>query len=128
MLQQLSRRLRTTLNAALLLIAVFALIQSSHATTPLADDQLIPRRILFADEDKLNVRLDPGGMKLCYVTPAGNVDGVWMCPIDNSSTPELLFEQTDAPVLNLQWAFTPQQLVYLKPVAKEVHLFVFDVV
>ena len=80
-------------------------------TTAAAADQLIPRRVLFADEDKFSVRLSPDGATLIYIAPADGADGVWMCPIDDPARAVLLFRQTDAPVLNLQWAYTSRQLV-----------------
>ena len=109
-----------------MLIAVFTLALGIGATTAMATDQLIPRRLLFADEDKRSVRLSPDGKMLSYLAPVDGADAVWLCPADDTAKAELLFKQPDAPVLNLQWAYTSRQLVYLKPVAKEVHIFVFD--
>ena len=111
-----------------ILIAVFTLALGIGATTAMAADQLIPRRILFAEEDKWNVRLSPDGKSLTYLASVDGVDGVWLCPIADTTKAALLFKSDDAPVLNLQWAYTSKQLIYLKPVGKEVHLFVFDLV
>jgi len=105
---------------------IAALTLGIGATTAMADDPLIPRRFLFADEDKLNVRLSPDGKRLSYLAPVDETQGVWLCPVDDPAKAELLFKQTDAPALNLQWAYTSRQLVYLKRVAQEIHLFVFD--
>ena len=118
---------RSLKNFGLTLIAVFSLA-GIGATAAAATDQLIPRRVLFADEDKLSVRLSPDGTTLIYIAPVDGADGVWICPVDDPAKPVLLFRQPDAPVLNLQWAYTSRQLVYLKPVEKEIHLFVFDLV
>ncbi|HEU4390333.1 MAG TPA: hypothetical protein VFV34_21195, partial [Blastocatellia bacterium] len=111
-----------------MLITVMTLATGISASTTIAADQLIPRRLLFADEDKLNVRLRPDGTSLTYIAPVDGADGVWMCPVDDPAKATLLFKQADAPVLNLQWAYTSRHLVYLKPVAKDVHLFVFDLI
>lgn len=109
-------------------IAVLTLAVGIGANTAMAADQIIPRRFLFADEDKLNVRLSPDGRMLSYLAPVGNAQGVWLCPANDPTKAELLFQQTDAPALNLQWAYTSRQLVYLKRVAQEDHLFIFDLV
>ena len=105
---------------------IAALTLGIGATTAMADNPLIPRRVLFADEDKLNVRLSPDGTMLSYLAPVDGAQGAWLCPVDDPAKAESLFKQTDAPALNLQWAYTSRQLVYLKRVGQEVHLFVFD--
>jgi dipeptidyl aminopeptidase/acylaminoacyl peptidase len=110
------------------LIVALTLSPGICAKTAVATDKLIPRQILFANEDKLNVRLSPDGAMLSYLAPVDGKQGVWLCPVDDPSKAELLFKQTDAPAMNLQWAYTSRQLVYLKRVGPEVHLFVFDLV
>ena len=118
------RILRT--HPGLTLVAALSLAVSISVTTATATDQLIPRSILFAEEDKLNVRLSPDGRMISFMAPVDGAQGVWLCPVNDPAKAELLFKQTDAPALNLQWAFTSQQLVYLMRVANDVHLFSFD--
>lgn len=108
------------------LIVIVTLSLGIGAQTVTAAEQLIPRRALFADEDKLNVRLSPDGLKLVWLAPLDGTQGIWMCPVAKPAETRLLFKQTDAPVLNLQWAYNSAQLIFLKRVAKDVHLFVFD--
>lgn len=108
------------------LIVILTLSLGLGTRTVTATEPLIPRRALFADEDKLNVRLSPDGLKLVWLAPLDGTQGIWMCPVAKPAQARLLFKQTDAPVLNLQWAYNSAQLVYLKRVAKDVHLFVFD--
>jgi len=43
-----------------------------------APDALIPRSVLFADQDKLNVRLSPDGKTISYIAPVDGTLGVWL--------------------------------------------------
>ncbi len=42
---------------------------------------LIPRRLLFADPDRLAVRLSSDGRRLAFVAPANGVLNVWVAPL-----------------------------------------------
>ena len=88
-------------------------------------DKLIPRSSLFADEDKLNVRLSPDGETIVYIAPNAEGDEVFSTSVADSSA-RLLFRQTDGPVLNLQWTYSSGQLIFLKPVGQDTHLFLFN--
>ena len=102
-------------------VVSLALVLTAKAAA--APDPLIPRRILFADEDKINVRLSPDGQAISYLAPADGAEGVWISSVADPAKPRLLFKQS---VMNLQWAYTSRQLVFLQPVDNDVHLFVFN--
>ncbi len=96
------------------------------AQSRLPVDKLIPRSAIFADEDKLNVRLSPDGKTIVYVAPNDEGDEVYSTSVAESASAQLLFRQTDGPVENLQWTYSPGQLIFLKPVGQDTHLFVFN--
>jgi len=91
-------------------------------------DALIPRSVLFADQDKLSVRLSPDGKTVSYIAPVDGTLGVWLTSVADPARPRLLFKQTGAPFFNLQWTYTSRELVYLQTMGngKDVHLFVFN--
>lgn len=89
-------------------------------------DKLIPRSALFADEDKLNVRLSPDGETIVYIAPNAEGDEVFSTSVADSSTARFLFRQTDGPVVNLQWTYSTGQLIFLKPMGQDTHLFLFN--
>jgi dipeptidyl aminopeptidase/acylaminoacyl peptidase len=89
-------------------------------------DKLIPRSTIFADEDKLNVRLSPDGESIVYIVPTAEGDEVFSSSVADAAGARLLFKQSDAPVLNLQWTYSSKQLIFLKPVGQDTHLFVFN--
>src|SRR4029450_8821482 len=62
-------------------------------------DKLIPRSTLFADEDKLNVRLSPDGERIAYFVPTAEGDEVFATSVADPANAKLLFRQTDGPVL-----------------------------
>ncbi len=89
-------------------------------------DKLIPRSTLFADEDKLNVRLSPDGETVVYIAPSANGDEVFATSVADPDSSRLLFRQNDGPLGNLQWTYSSQQLLFLKAVGQDTHLFVFN--
>ena len=89
-------------------------------------DKLIPRNTIFADEDKLSVRLSPDGQSVVYIVPSAEGDKVFSTSVADPADAKLLLRQTDAPVLNLQWTSSSGQLIFLKPVGQDTHLFVFN--
>ena len=91
-----------------------------------APDALIPRSVLFADQDKLSVRLSPDGKTISYIAPVDGTLGVWLSSVADPAKPRLLFKQTGAPFFNLQWTYTSRELIYLQSVGNDVHLFVFN--
>jgi hypothetical protein len=69
--------------------------------------------------------LSPDGQTISFLAPVDRTFGVWICSAADPAKPRLLFE-TDAPVLNPQWAYASRDIIYLQPVGKDVHLFVFN--
>jgi dipeptidyl aminopeptidase/acylaminoacyl peptidase len=109
--------------AAIVLINIVFAISAKAAPTP---DPLIPRHVVFADRDKLNVRLSPDGQNISYLAAVDDKLGVWICSVADPDKPRLLFKETDAPILNPQWSYTSRELIYQQTVGKDVHLFVFN--
>lgn len=109
--------------AAIVLINIVFAISAKAAPVP---DPLIPRHVVFADRDKLNVRLSPDGQSISYLAAVDDKLGVWICSVADPDKPRLLFKETDAPILNPQWSYTSRELIYQQTVGKDVHLFVFN--
>ena len=107
-------------------IAVITIALSISAKAAPAPDPLIPRSVLFADQDKLSVRLSPDGRTISYLAPVDDTLGVWISSVADPLKPRLLFKQTEAPIFNLQWTYTSREFVYLQPVNKDVHLFIYN--
>ena len=96
------------------------------AQSRLPVDKLIPRSTIFADEDKLNVRLSPDGETIVYIVPNAKGDEVFATSVADPDSSRLLFRQNDGPLGNLQWTYSSRQLIFLKAVGQDTHLFVFN--
>lgn len=96
------------------------------AQSRLPFDKLIPRSTIFADEDKLNVRLSPDGETIVYIVPNAKGDEVFATSVADPDSSRLLFRQDDGPLGNLQWTYSSRQLIFLKAVGQDTHLFVFN--
>jgi dipeptidyl aminopeptidase/acylaminoacyl peptidase len=108
------------------LIAILAIAAAGVFANTSPDDTLIPRRVLFADDDRLNVRLSPDGRSVSYLAPAGETLGLWLCPVNAPEKAQLILKPGDAPVMNPQWSFTSRHILYLRRVAKDIHLFALE--
>src|ERR1044071_2733522 len=73
---------------------------------------LIPRRVLFADPDHVNVRVSPDGKLLSYVAPYRGVKNIYVAPIDNPSQARAVTDVTDTGLWDYRWAGTSQHLLY----------------
>jgi dipeptidyl aminopeptidase/acylaminoacyl peptidase len=107
-------------------LIVISLSSAVATQSRLPVDKLIPRSTIFADEDKLNVRLSPNGETIVYIVPTPKGDEVFATSVDDPASSRLLFRQNDGSVGNLQWAYSSQQLIFLKAVGQDIHLYVFN--
>ena len=69
---------------AIALISIWLGISAKAATIP---DPLIPRQVVFADQDKLSVRLSPDGQTISYLAPVDDKLGVWICSVADPGKP-----------------------------------------
>ena len=107
-------------------LIVLSLSFGVAAQSKLPVDKLIPRSALFADEDKLNVRLSPDGETIVYIAPSDKGDEVFATSVADPNSSRLLFRQNDGALGNLQWSYSSRQLIFLKAVGQDTHLFVFN--
>ncbi|MEZ5427342.1 MAG: alpha/beta fold hydrolase [Pyrinomonadaceae bacterium] len=91
-----------------------------------ADAELIPRRSIFADEDKLTVKLSPDGKHIGYRAVSDQVMNLLIAPIERPSKAEPLFKKADGSVLGYDWALDKKHILYLKAVGERVHLFALN--
>jgi len=110
---------------ALIVLSLSFGVAAQSKLPKLPVDKLIPRSALFADEDKLNVRLSPDGETIVYIAPSEKGDEVFATSVADPDSSRLLFRQSDA-LVNLQWSYSSRQLIFLEAVGQDTHLFVFN--
>jgi len=73
---------------------------------------VIPRHILFADPEKLNVKLSPDGQFVSYLAPHEGELNVWLAPINDLSAAKPV-TQSLQPVKEHIWSSRGDYLLYL---------------
>src|SRR4030095_15336448 len=68
----------------------------------------------------------PDGETIVYITPSARGDEVFATSVADPNSSRLLFRQEDGPLGNLQWTYSSRQLIFLKAVGQDTHLFVFN--
>jgi dipeptidyl aminopeptidase/acylaminoacyl peptidase len=80
-----------------------------------ADNQLIPRHILFGNPEKIGPQISPDGKKLAYLAPVNNVLNIWAGYIDSDEFIPLT-SNTSKGIGNFFWAADSSQILYLQDV------------
>jgi len=74
-------------HSGLVAIVLISILLGTSAKAAPIPDPLIPRHVVFADQDKLNVRLSPDGQSIIYLAPVDDKLGVWICSVADPGKP-----------------------------------------
>jgi len=75
---------------------------------------LIPRKVLFGNPDRTQVRISPDGNYLTYIAPYKNVLNLWLQPLNPAGEAILLTHDTGRGVQGYSWAYDNQNLLYIQ--------------
>ncbi|HRE33097.1 MAG TPA: hypothetical protein PLD88_14060, partial [Candidatus Berkiella sp.] len=64
---------------------------------------MIPRQVLFADPEKLNVKISPNGKYISYLAPYEEELNLWLAPIDNTQAAKPI-TQSKQPLKDYCWS------------------------
>jgi len=78
------------------------------------NDILIPRKILFGNSDKSEVRLSPDGSKISYLAPVNGVLNIWVGPVNDPEAAKPVTEETHRGIRIYIWAYTSEHVLYLQ--------------
>jgi dipeptidyl aminopeptidase/acylaminoacyl peptidase len=80
--------------------------------------ELIPRRVLFGNPERISPHLSPDGTRLAWIAPHEGVLNVWVAPIGGNgvdwSAARVVTEDADRGIRMFAWAHDAQHLLYLQ--------------
>ncbi|HEX9623096.1 MAG TPA: prolyl oligopeptidase family serine peptidase, partial [Streptosporangiaceae bacterium] len=94
--------------------------------------QLIPRKVLFGNPERVSPRLSPDGTRLAWIAPSGGVLNVWFAPVSPRSGVDwsqavVVTDDTDRGIRTFAWAHDNKHLLYLQDVGGDENWRLYDV-
>ncbi len=107
---------------------IFAiLIISSWTLYQGAKTELIPRKVLFGNPDRITVRLSPDGTKISFLAPVNDVLNVWVGPIEDPMSARPVTTDTDRGIYRYFWSYTNEHIIYIQDKAGEENWRIYSV-
>ncbi len=111
-----------------IVITIFViLIISSWALYQGAKTELIPRKVLFGNPDRITVRLSPDGTKISFLAPVNDVLNVWIGPIEDPKSARPVTKDTDRGIYRYFWSYTNEHIIYIQDKAGEENWRIYSV-
>ena len=93
--------------------------------------ELIPRRVLFGNPERISPHLSPDGNRLAWIAPHEGVLNVWVAPIGTNgvdwSAARVVTDDTDRGIRMFAWAHDAQHLLYLQDTGGDENWRLHDV-
>jgi dipeptidyl aminopeptidase/acylaminoacyl peptidase len=93
--------------------------------------ELIPRRVLFGNPERVSPRISPNGTSLAWIAPDNGVLNVWTAPVGadgvdwDSAT--VVTSDTDRGIRVFRWAHDGRHLLYLQDTGGDENWRLYDV-
>jgi dipeptidyl aminopeptidase/acylaminoacyl peptidase len=93
--------------------------------------ELIPRRVLFGNPERISPRISPNGTSLAWIAPHDGVLNVWTAPVGaegvdwDSAT--VVTNDTDRGIRVFRWAHDGRHLLYLQDTGGDENWRLYDV-
>lgn len=78
------------------------------------DTPLIPRKALFGNPDRTNVRISPDGVHLAWLAPHEGVLNVWVAPRQDLSSARVVTHDTLRGIRFFVWAYNNTHILYIQ--------------
>jgi dipeptidyl aminopeptidase/acylaminoacyl peptidase len=93
---------------------------------------LIPRKVLFGNPDRLSPRLSPAGDQLAWIAPHEGVLNVWVAPVSTAEGADLaaarvVTQDTDRGIRFFGWTHDNRRLLYLQDTGGDENWRLYDV-
>lgn len=90
---------------------------------------LLPRRVLFGNPDRANVRISPDGARLAWLAPVDGVLEVWVAPVGDLAAARPVTQDRSRGIRSYEWTHAPGRLLYLQDTGgdEDWHVHLVDV-
>ncbi len=94
--------------------------------------ELIPRKVLFGNPERVSPRLSPDGTRLAWIAPKDGVLNVWLAPVSPQAgvdwdQAEVVTDDTDRGIRQFAWAHDNRHLLYLQDTGGDENWRLHDV-
>ena len=94
--------------------------------------ELIPRKVLFGNPERISPRLSPDGTRLAWIAPSDGVLNVWLAPVSPQTgvdwdRAEVVTDDTDRGIRQFAWAHDNRHLLYLQDTGGDENWRLHDV-
>ena len=91
--------------------------------------ELIPRKSLFGNPERTEVRLSHDGARIAFLAPVDGVLNVWVAPVDAIEDARPVTRDTDRDIRMYGWTYNPGYLVYVQDRGgdEDWHVYAVDV-
>jgi dipeptidyl aminopeptidase/acylaminoacyl peptidase len=93
--------------------------------------ELIPRRVLFGNPERISPRISPNGTSLAWIAPHNEVLNVWTAPVGPDGvewdSAQVVTNDTDRGIRVFQWAHDGRHLLYLQDTGGDENWRLYDV-
>ena len=93
------------------------------------EPDLIPRRTLFGNPERTDVRISHDGTRISYLAPVDGVLNVWVAPVDDIQDARPVTQDTDRGIRLYFWTYNPGYIMYVqdKKGDENWHVYATDV-
>jgi dipeptidyl aminopeptidase/acylaminoacyl peptidase len=93
--------------------------------------ELIPRRVLFGNPERISPRISPNGASLAWIAPNDGVLNVWVAPVGADGvdwdSARVVTDDTDRGIRIFEWAHDGRHLLYLQDTGGDENWRLYDV-
>ena len=78
------------------------------------EPELIPRKTLFGNPERTDVRISHDGTRISYLAPVDGVMNVWVAPVDAIQDARPVTQDTDRGIRLYFWTYNPGYIMYVQ--------------
>lgn len=91
---------------------IFALLAPTASAAP--DTELIARKLLFGDPDRINARISPDGRRLAFVAPLEGALNLWVAPVSDPDAAKPITAVAGRGVRDFVWTYSHRHILFLQ--------------